>query len=211
MNTPITNPDSLRLLRLHRFAGLTLAAFIALHLLNHLFALVSVEMHINFMQFARLIYRNPLGEALLLAAVSIQVPSGIMLVRRKGWRGIAFIERVQVASGLYLSFFLIAHIFAVMMGRYFFNLDTNFYFGASPLLSWLWWYYVPYYGLSIIAIFAHVASIHFQKVLPRTSLKAAQQQALAIACLGVILSVLLLLAFMGILHSFTLSAEYKLF
>ncbi|MCU0424151.1 MAG: hypothetical protein MUF71_00860 [Candidatus Kapabacteria bacterium] len=206
-----SKPDSKRLVRLHRFAGLTLATFIAIHLTNHLFALVSVEMHIKVMDIARLIYRNPLGEALLLAAIAVQVPSGIILVRRKGWRGTSGIERLQVASGLYLSFFLVVHVFAVMMGRWYFKLDTNFYFGSSPLLSWLWWYYVPYYGLSVIAVFAHVASIHFQKVLPRTSRKQALWQSVVLVVAGCVLSVLILLAFSGVLRPIVLPEQYKLF
>jgi flagellar biosynthesis protein FlhB len=110
---------------------------------------------------------------------------------------------------LYLSFFLVAHLFAVMGGRYYLKLDTNFYFGASPLLSWLWWYYVPYYGLSVIAVFAHVASTHFQKMLPRTSLKKAQIQALAIAVIGCTIAVMILIAFSGVLYSIVLPAGYQ--
>lgn len=211
MNTHAQKPDSKRLIRLHRFAGLTLATFIAIHLTNHLFALVSVESHIHIMDYARLLYRNPLGEALLLIAIAVQIPSGIMLVRKKGWRGTEFAERVQVASGLYLSFFLVVHVFAVMVGRYYFNLDTNFYFGSSPLLSPLWWYYVPYYGLSVIAVFAHVASIHFQKMIPLVSLRQARVQAILITLLGGIISMLIVLVFSGKIYHFVLPAKYQLF
>lgn len=209
MNTQSSpRSETKRLVRLHRFAGLTLATFIAVHLTNHLFALISVETHIRVMDHARLFYRNPLGEALLLIAIAVQVPSGILLVRRKGWRGIEFAERVQVASGLYLSFFLVVHLLAVMAGRFYFKLDTNFYYGASPLLSWLWWYYVPYYGLSVIAVFAHVASIHFQKMVLRISMQNARLQAVSIALIGVMISVLILIAFSGKIHHFILPSQY---
>lgn len=194
---------------IHRFAGLTLATFIAIHLTNHLFALVSVEKHINVMEILRLFYRNPIVETLLLLAILIQVPSGIMLARRKGWRGLPLEERAQVASGLYLSFFLVAHVFAVMVGRHFLHLDTNFYFASAPLLSFLWLYYVVYYGLSVIAIFTHIASIHTIKMTDKTTLQRARQQGIGIFAIGVIISIVILLTFSGVLYPIHLPAAYK--
>lgn len=193
----------------HRFAGLTLAFFIGLHLMNHLCALVSIEQHIKIMDLLRLIYRNPLGEALLLLAIMVQVPSGILLVRRKGWRGLPLAERAQVASGGYLAFFLVAHVFAVMMGRYFFHVDTNFYFASAVLFSPVWLFYVVYYGLSVVSVFVHVASIHYQKMLSRTSSHRAQTQALAIVGTGIAVMVLILLAFSGVVYEIRLPAAYK--
>jgi hypothetical protein len=197
--------------RLHRYAGLTLALFIGIHLANHCAALISIDTHIAFMSYARLLYRNLVSELLLLCAILIQVPSGILLVRRKGWRGVPFIQKAQIASGLYLSFFLVVHVFAVMVGRFYLHLDTNYYFASSVLFSYLWWYYVVYYGLSIIAVFTHVASIHYQKMLPHTSPKCTQIQSLVIAGTGCILAVLLLLAFSGKFYAITIPTQYKLF
>jgi succinate dehydrogenase/fumarate reductase cytochrome b subunit len=194
---------------MHRFAGLTLATFIAMHLTNHLFATVSVEKHIKVMEMLRLFYRNPIIETLLLLAICIQVPSGVMLARRKGWRGLPLEERAQVASGLYLSFFLVAHVFAVMVGRYFLHVDTNFYFASAPLLSFLWLYYVVYYGLSVIAIFTHIASIHTIKMTDRTTLQRARQQGMVIFVLGVMISIVILLTFSGVLYRIHLPAAYQ--
>lgn len=198
-----------RLRQLHRFAGLTLAVFIGLHLTNHLFALVSIEQHIKIMDALRLIYRNPLGEALLLLAIMVQVPSGILLVRRKGWRGLQLAERAQVASGGYLAFFLVAHVFAVMMGRYFFHVDTNFYFASAVLFSPVWLFYVVYYGLSVVSVFTHVASIHYQKMLPRTSPRHAQTQALVIVGAGIIVMMMILLVFSGAVYEIRIPTAYK--
>lgn len=202
------------LIRLHRFAGLTLASFIALHLCNHLVALVSIEAHIRVMQALRLVYRNPLIETALMLAILVQVSSGITLVRQKikgkGWRDKKLrAENVQIASGLYMAFFLVAHVFAVMMGRHFFNLDTNFYFASAPLLSVFWWYYVVYYGLSVVAVFTHVASIHYQKMQGRTTSQRSRTQALLIIVLGGVLAGLILAAFSGVVYEITLPKEYK--
>jgi succinate dehydrogenase/fumarate reductase cytochrome b subunit len=190
----------------HRFAGMTLAVFIAMHLTNHLCALFSIEQHLAIMDMLRLVYRNPLGEVILLGAVLVQVPSGILLVKRKGWRGLPLAEWAQVASGGYLAFFLVAHVFAVMMGRYFFHLDTNFYYASAVLFSPLWLYYVVYYGLSVIAVFTHIGSIHYQKMLLRTSSERAQIQAMMIVGVGLTVAVLILLAFSGVLYEIKLPA-----
>jgi hypothetical protein len=205
----IKRPEQVNIRQLHRFAGMTLAAFIVLHLANHLFALVSVQQHIRVMELLRLFYRNPIIETLLLSAILLQVPSGIMLVRRKGWRGLPVEERAQVASGLYLSFFLVVHVLAVMVGRYGFHLDTNFYFGAAPLHSFLWWYYVVYYGLSIIAIFTHIGSIHALKMADRTTLQRARVQGLVIFGMGIILAIIILAAFMGLFHAVVIPEAYR--
>ena len=47
------------LLILHRAAGIAVAAFVCLHIANHLVALVGVSSHIAFMMVARLVYRQP--------------------------------------------------------------------------------------------------------------------------------------------------------
>jgi succinate dehydrogenase/fumarate reductase cytochrome b subunit len=197
--------------QLHRIAGLTLALFIGIHLANHLVAVFSIDAHIAFMHYARLIYRNPVSEVFLLCAIAVQVPSGIILIRRKKWRGVPFVQKAQIVSGLYLAFFLVAHVFAVMMARYYFRLDTNFYFASSVLFSVVWWYYVVYYGLSIVAVFTHIASIHYQKILSKTSPKAAQMQGFLISGVGVVCAMIILLAFSGKFYAISIPQEFRLF
>ncbi len=196
---------------LHRFAGLTLAVFIGIHLGNHVCALWGIEAHIRVMEYARLVYRNPFIETLLVTAICLQIPSGILLVRRKGWRGLPFAEKAQVASGAYLSFFLVAHLSAVLAGRYYFHLDTNFYFGALVLLSVVRWFFVVYYALSVIAVFTHIASIHYQKMLGKISPQRAQIQAFGIVGVGAVCVIAILLAFSGVLYSISIPQVYKIF
>jgi len=76
----------------------------------------------------------------------------------------SFAEKYQILSGLYLAFFLLIHVSAVLSGRFVFGLDTNLYFGAAGLNIFpLYLFFVPYYLLSIISIFTHIACIHFRK------------------------------------------------
>jgi succinate dehydrogenase/fumarate reductase cytochrome b subunit len=91
---------NIRLLRkLHRGSGLLLALFIALHLFNHLVALESVERHRQVMNALRVVYRHPLAESMLLLAVLVQIPSGVYLVRHKGWHQKDRFVRWQVYAG----------------------------------------------------------------------------------------------------------------
>ncbi|HEU5167004.1 MAG TPA: hypothetical protein VFU29_15745, partial [Chitinophagaceae bacterium] len=70
------------------------------------------------MRSARKIYRNKIVESLLLLAVLLQVISGITLVILKWNKVENYFDRIQIASGLYLSFFLLNHVIAVLRGRY---------------------------------------------------------------------------------------------
>ena len=100
--------------RLHYISGITLSIFIAAHLLNHFFAYAGPEVHINVMQQLRLVYRHPVVETILLLAVVFQIATGLRLLFKRGADNIA--ERLQVYSGLYLSFFLLVHVGLCLQG-----------------------------------------------------------------------------------------------
>lgn len=144
--------------RIHRIASLILSIFVCLHLINHLCAWAGIDAHLQMMDSLRLIYRHPLAEGILFAAILAQVVSGLWQIkaldageRRQNW--------LQVGSGLYLLLFLLAHTSAVLNARYVQGLDTNFYFASIVLLdpgSRL--FFIPYYSLGVIAFFAHLSS-----------------------------------------------------
>ena len=69
--------------RLHRIAAALVAAYVLVHLANHLVALRGIGAHIAFMRAVRQVSRVPAVEALLLLGVAVQAGSGLwMLVRR---------------------------------------------------------------------------------------------------------------------------------
>jgi hypothetical protein len=202
--------------QLHRLSGITLAAFVGVHLCTHLFALHSIAANLEAMRLARLVYRNPLVEIILLLAVATQVASGIQLVRRTrkqggGLKALSLWERLRVFSGLYLAFFLLAHTFAtVVLGRLILKVDTNFYFGSYVLVV-VPLFYAPYYALGVMSVFAHIASVHRSKIAPRVGLKQATAHAWGIIALGVVVTTLILLAYSGILYSIQFPKEYHIF
>lgn len=172
---------------LHYISGVTLSVFIAFHLINHLFALDGPEKHIRIMDQFRLVYRHPVVETLLLLIVLFQIVTGIRLIYKRDAQTIA--EKIQVYSGLYLSFFLIAHVGAVLSARYIEHLDTNFYFAAAGLNYYpATFIFIPYYFLAVASISLHVSAIHYLK----TKSKGAS---VGIAVIGIATSFIIILAF----------------
>ena len=198
--------------KIHFWSGLALAAFIALHLFNHLFSIVSPQSHIDVMESLRLFYRNPFVETILLAAVLSQVISGISLFRlnRKKSAGSIF-ERVHLWSGLYLAFFLVIHVGAVFSGRLLLHVDTNLYFGAAGLNSFPHLlFFVPYYSLAIVSFFAHLASVHNKKMKRDLFGLQPSTQSIIVVLLGVGLAFLILYGMTNGFKGIEIPTEYKL-
>jgi hypothetical protein len=146
-------PARLRLL--HRTSASLVGLFVFFHLLNHLALAAGSDVHLLVMSALRSLYRAPLFEVILLALVAAQVVSGLMLarprldgmVKRRDW---------QTMSGLVVSGFLFIHVSAILWGRLYQGLDTNLWFAAAGFHVWPWLlFFVPYYGLAIIAFAAH--------------------------------------------------------
>lgn len=178
---------------IHYYSGITIALFVGIHLLNHALIFHSNEWHIRFMNAARKIYRHPVIESLLLLAVIIQVASGIYIVNIK-WDSIASIfDLLHIASGLYMSLFLIIHVSAILMGRYKLGLNTNLYFGVGYMnVSPQRYFFIPYYSLAITSFFIHIACIHKVRMSEYVESSAAQNQSITIIVFGIIFTALLI-------------------
>jgi succinate dehydrogenase/fumarate reductase cytochrome b subunit len=196
--------------RVHYFSGLTLALFIAAHLFNHLFALRSVTAHIEVNKMFRMVYQNPVVEVLLLGAVIIQVVSGIRLYRHKRKIAGGIFEKMHIWSGLYLAFFLVFHVSAVLAGRFILKLDTNFYFGAAGLNSFpTLLFFVPYYTLAITAVFAHIAVVHNLKMKRDLFGVQPKIQSLAIVVIGIAVAFVVLLGMTNHFQGIDIPQAYR--
>jgi len=112
----------------------------------------------------RVVYRNIIAETILLFAVVIQFFSGIKLFLTKRKTVTNFYDKLQIWTGLYIAFFLLIHLSAVLSGKLILNLDTNFYFGVAGLNIFpLNLFFIPYYGLAIISFFGHISAVHKKK------------------------------------------------
>ncbi len=160
------------------------------------------------MQQFRKIYRNPLVEFPLLGAVLLQIYAGIRLVKRRSGKPHGFYDRLQVWTGLYLAFFLLIHVIAVMVGRFILQLDTNFYFGAAGINSFPFnLFFIPYYSLAIWCFFGHIAAIHYRKMLERN--RYVKWQSFTIICIGTILSVTILYGITGGFKGVDIPSSYN--
>jgi hypothetical protein len=190
----------------HRTSAAVLAAFLAVHLLNHVAGLWGVGTHIAFMEKARLVYRSPALEPLLLAAVLVQIVTGIEQVRA-GWgtrRG--FWQRLQAISGLYLAFFLANHTFWVLVARVGYGLDSNFYLAATFLtIQPLPILFAPYYALGVFALFAHLACAAHFRIHGRVGDRVAR---MAIGS-GAVIAGVNVAVFMSAFHDIHLPPAYR--
>ncbi len=198
--------------KIHFASGLVLTVFIGLHLANHVASIAGAERHIEWMNALRHFYRIPIIEFLLLAAVLVQMYSGIRLfVLKRKLTKIGF-EKLHIFSGLYIAVFLIIHVSAVLVGRFILSLDTNFYFGAAGLNSFpVNLFFIPYYGLAIFSFFGHVAAIHNTKMKNSILGLTVNGQSKAILILGALVMLLILYGMTNGFVGATIPKEYRLF
>ncbi|WP_341839858.1 hypothetical protein [Chitinophaga caseinilytica] len=194
--------------KFHRVSGIIIACFLLLHFTNHLFALAGPQSHIRVMEIFRKFYRFPPVEILLLVCVVSQIVSGVTLIARKGFRRQSVAVKVQALSGIYLALFLINHVAAVMLARYQWHIETDFYFAANVAVEYpSKLFFIPYYTLSILSVFAHVASIHYLKrtnwpvnTVHSVKLANIKRESFVIFALGAMITVLVMISFTGILY-----------
>ncbi|GAB2679445.1 hypothetical protein GCM10027036_36880 [Flavihumibacter cheonanensis] len=197
--------------QVHFFSGILLALFVGIHLFNHFISIVGIDRHIELMDSLRKFYRHPVIEIILLVAVVFQILSGHQLFRRKDSRKATFFDKLHLYSGLYLAIFLVIHVSAVLVGRFYLKLDTNFYFGAAGINSFpVNLFFIPYYALAILSFFGHLAAIHSKKMNQPILGLSPVQQAWAILILGAVLT---LLIFYGLTNQFSgieIPEEYRI-
>jgi succinate dehydrogenase/fumarate reductase cytochrome b subunit len=190
----------------HRLTAAVLALFVTAHLINHLVGLGGIAAHQAFMNAARLVYRSPLVEPLLLTAVLVQIATGIAQVRAGWGKRHGVWARLQTISGLYLAFFLANHTFWVLVARIGYGLDSNFYLAATFLtISPLPLLFAPYYVAGVLAVFVHIAcAVHFRVAGP---LGTSIERILIAA--GAAIASTVVAIFMGAFYEIRLPAEYR--
>ncbi len=147
-----------RLAFVHGVSATLLVTFVLIHLLNHLLGAWSGSLHIAFMTAARVIYRSPLFETMLVIFLLFQMGSGLVLLWRKlGDPVTSWLDTLRTASGAYLALFLLSHLSAVFRARYLRDKDTNWIWLTSDNLLTDDWSarLVPYYFLGIVMFGLH--------------------------------------------------------
>jgi hypothetical protein len=158
-----TRPTTGRWRIIHGMTAALLSLFVAFHLANHLFGLLGPNAHAAIMKIGRLIYRSGAGEPLLVAAMLFQVSTGLFLAWRWSAAPQGFHRTFQIASGAYLSLYILGHMNSVFIyARSFLGIPTdwNFAIGAPTGLIHDAWNIrlLPHYALGVFFVLSHLAS-----------------------------------------------------
>lgn len=197
--------------KIHYISGLTVTIFIGLHLFNHFCSIFGANKHLEIMTDLRHFYRNIFVETILLLAVFVQILSGLKLFKTCRKTAISQFDKLHIWTGLYLAIFFIIHLSAVLGGRLFLHLDTNFYFGVAGLNSFPTnLFFIPYYGLAIFSFFGHIASIHSKKMKSNILNLTPKQQAKAILTFGFILTIAIFYGLTNHFDGVTIPKEYEI-
>ncbi len=194
---------------LHYLSGIIITLFAALHLYNHICAIEGAVKHIQVMDSFRLIYRNVVAESILMVTIAIQIVTGIRFFRASRKTASTGFEKLHIWTGLYLAFFFVVHVSAIMAGRTILDLDTNFYFGAAGLNTFPFYiFFVPYYFLAIMALFGHIAAMHSKKMRLTIWSFSPENQSKIILAIGFLVAVAVLYGMTNQFHGVEIPEEY---
>lgn len=188
--------------RLHRATAIILGIFIISHLTVHLFAMGGIKAHLKALDSIQWIYRNPIGETLLVGAILTQIVTGWKRLKAKRKSPNKW-AKAQVYSGLYLMFFLIIHTSAAIATHTVFGLETDFYWAAGSMnISPVKFFFWPYYFFAVLSVFVHFAcALHFGWPGKFGVLKTA------LPWLGAIIALTIILTFTGLFYDVPITED----
>ena len=146
----------------HGFSALAIIAiFLGLHLTNHLTGLIGPETHAQFMKAVRAVYRAKLVEPVLVVLLFFQVGTGLYFAFRYMAKPMDAFRAFQVASGMYLVFYVIGHMdFVFILGRTFLGIETGWDFATGAPVGLIKGArnirLLPHYGLGVFFVIAHL-------------------------------------------------------
>lgn len=149
--------DAPRLAFAHGVSAVILTTYAVVHIANHLVGLWSGAAHMAVMATLRLVYRQPIVEAVLLGAVAFQMLTGLWLLAVKPVRVLAWLDTLQRVSAAYMAVFFLSHLTAALRARHLRGVDTNWtWLTSDSMLTDPWSARLaPYYFLSIVALGIH--------------------------------------------------------
>lgn len=196
--------------KIHYLSGLLFTLFVGVHLFNHMVSIFGADKHIEVMNTLRLFYRNIFIETILLMAVLVQIISGIKLFKTNRKIAITPFDKLHIYTGLYLAIFFIIHLSAVLGGRFFLHLDTNFYFGVAGLNLFPFnLFFIPYYALAILSFFGHIALVHRKKMKHTVFGLSPTSQSIAILSFGLIVTIMIFYGLTNHFNGVTIPKEYE--
>lgn len=190
-----------KLRHIHASSAIVLAAFALAHVFNHSLAIVSLGTHAAVLHILRLVYRQSVGQSILIAAVAVQVCTGLTMVRKYYFRRATPLRNLQLVSGLYLAVFLVTHLITVFTTRHS-GIDTDFVWAShapAGLLAGLSSVpLLPRYSLAVLAVFVHLACQARWNLSRLISDSAARTASYGVMALGGVATVVISLAACGV-------------
>ena len=148
----------------HGMSALTLVIiFLALHIINHLMFPAGEGMYNTVAKVFRHVYRTEILQPLVVALFLFQIGTGLFFVWRLTVAPSDRFRTFQIASGVYLAFYVLGHMNSVFIfARTYLGIDTGWGFatGAPAGLIKDPWNIrlVPHYWLGAFFVLAHLAA-----------------------------------------------------
>jgi hypothetical protein len=185
----------------HATSAIVLATFALAHVVNHSVAIVSLEMNRVVLNALRLVYRENIAQAVLIAAVAVQVITGLTMVWKYYLRRATPLRNLQLVSGLYLAVFLVTHLITVFTTRRS-GIDTDFVWASHApgglLASFSSVSLLPRYSLAVLAVFVHLACQARWNLSRLMSQSAARTASYSVMALGAATTLIVALAACGV-------------
>jgi hypothetical protein len=182
---------------IHALSAIVLATFALAHVFNHSLAIVSLGMHTAVLHTLRLVYRQNVGQTVLIAAVAVQACTGLTMAWKYYLRRATPLRNLQLISGVYLAVFLVTHLITVFTTRRA-GIDTDFVWAShapAGLLAGLSSVpLLPRYSLAVLAVFVHLACQARWNLSRVVSESAARKASYSVMALGGVTTVVISLA-----------------
>lgn len=186
---------------MHASSAIVLATFALAHVFNHALALVSLGLNTAVLHTLRLVYRQNVGQTILIAAVVVQVCTGLTMVWKYWLRRGTPLRNLQLVSGAYLAVFLVTHLITVFTTRQS-GTDTDFVWAShapAGLLAGLSSVpLLPRYSLAVLAVFVHLACQARWNLSRVLSESAARKASYSVMVLGGAVTVVIAMAACGV-------------
>ena len=186
---------------IHASSAIVLATFALAHVANHSLAIINLGTHTAVLHILRLVYRQNVGQTILIAAVGVQVCTGLAMVWKYYLRRATPLRNLQLISGAYLAVFLATHLITVFTTRQS-GIDTDFGWAShapAGLLAGLSYVpLLPRYSLAVLAVFVHLACQARWNLTRLISESAARKTSYGVMAFGGAVTVVVSLAACGV-------------
>lgn len=185
--------------KVHRVSAfLLIFGFIGLHIMNHGVALISLELHEKLRLLFRSWYASTLVEPMLFGLLLIMIFSGVPMALRYMRSVGDHYKTLQIGSGIYMAFFFMAHVNAVLSARYR-GVETDWIFatGEQGLING-YYFLIPYYIWSVGMIWLHVScGIRMVMLANKVSAEKASQTFKVLIFVGSLVAIIITAAILG--------------